>query len=200
MNHILTTIATLLTASVALAHGPQHRGHQPQGKPHPAMQHNRPGHHAKPQAQPQRPGKHHGKPQAQPQRPGKPRAKPQAQPQRPGKPHAKPQAQPQRPGNHHGKPQAQPQRPGKHHGKPQAQPQRPVKPNRPSLLPDHEDEWGNGTNTGSSGVSIHTPTNTETNTGSSTTVVRPVSPVIVPEGSTSGHNSQGPIFGTDKKY
>ena len=158
MNHILTTIAALLTASVALAHGPQHRGHQPQGKPHPAMQHNRPGHHAKPQAQPQRPGKHHGKPQAQPQRPGN------------------------------------------HHGKPQAQPQRPVKPNRPSLLPDYEDEWGNGTNTGSSGVSIHTPTNTETNTGSSTTVVRPVSPVIVPEGSTSGHNSQGPIFGPDKNY
>ena len=64
MKYILTSIAVLATASVALAQGPQHRGPQLQpGKPH-LMQ---PG---KPQVKPGKPApQHFGKPQVKPSRP-----------------------------------------------------------------------------------------------------------------------------------
>ncbi|MBR5196352.1 MAG: hypothetical protein IKW48_09480 [Akkermansia sp.] len=97
MKYILTSIAVLATASVALAQGPQHRGPQLQpGKPH-LMQ---PG---KPQVKP-------GKPTSL--QPGKPQVKP-------GKPTSlqlgKPQAQPGKPApQHFGKPQVKPSRPVLH--------------------------------------------------------------------------------------
>ena len=83
----------------------------------------------------------------------------------------------------------------------------PSTPNNPgTIIPDHEDEWGNentntNTNTNTGNTTI-IPTNTQTNTGSATTVVGNAadSAVKVPDGSTSVHVSNNLQFGADKDY
>ena len=95
-------------------------------------------------------------------------------------------------------------------------PSTPSTPNNPgTIIPDHEDEWGNentnngntnngNTNNGNTNTGNTTiiPTDTQTHTGSATTVVGNAaqSAVIVPDGTTSVHTSNNLTFGQDKDY
>ncbi len=90
-------------------------------------------------------------------------------------------------------------------------PSTPQTPDNPgTIIPDHEDEWGNenvdtntNTNTNTNtGNTTHIPTDTTTNTGSATTIVGNAadSAVKVPDGSTSVHVSNNLQFGADKDY